>query len=85
MSEMVERVARTLCLRHYRDRFPQMADESIQRNVDGNWHLFTKEARTAIEAMREPTSKMVERGLDWADGWADAARQCWQVMIDAAL
>ena len=45
-------------------------------------------ARAAIEAMREPTSKMVEEGLNKPRGmmdWRAAVACSWRVMVDEAL
>lgn len=42
-------------------------------------------ARAAIEAMREPTRTMIERGSDQCDGSTSAAEGVWWNMIDAAL
>ena len=47
-----------------------------------------KMARAAIEAMREPTSKMVEEGLNKPKGmmdWRAAVACSWRVMVDEAL
>jgi len=84
MSEMVERVARA------------MADDAVAFGREHgcgpaqplHWSLYERQARAAIEAMREPTREMVAA--------CDAA--CWQpdnerlaigpvyrAMIDAAL
>lgn len=85
---MIERVARSLCARHYRDRYGKpSSDPHVQMNVDGNWHLFSEDARAAIEAMREPTDIMQSAGCqaiyhsdrDWR------ANAAYRAMLDAAL
>jgi predicted RNA methylase len=73
MSEMIDRVARELCLALYdKDTtFPMVAAQ--------------KAARAAIAAMREPTEAMIEGtnypNTTWDSGDADV----WRAMIDAAL
>lgn len=76
---MIERVARAL-------------DPDLWRVMDGGSHLPSSKclsllhARTAIEAMREPTAEMKaavrEAGGVQALAYANAA---WPTMIDAAL
>ena len=85
MSEMVERVARAI----YEDDFggPDRTptpwaerDEEFRETVRSN-------ARAAIQAMREPTSAMVEAAdsrRDPRNGWLGAI-SAWEAMIDAAL
>jgi hypothetical protein len=80
MGEMAERVARQL-----RTRGGLIAPDE----------MFTKLARAAIEAMREPTQAMADKGgdqFDWGpSGYYDAPQGSaypegvWRVMIDAAL
>lgn len=93
MSEMVTRVARAI--------WP--AVKGITLTEWENAHPLAKEvmlgkARAAIEAMREPTEKMIAEGdsaMDWDSSDAtgqwyvhyhdgDAAKS-WQAMIDEAL
>ena len=70
MNEMVERVARALHAMHgTKSPFKPYAD------------LYRDQARTAIEAMREPTDEMLE-ALNNCGGDTDAI---WTAMIDAAL
>lgn len=66
---MVERVARAIC-RH------AMGGES-------DWSNFVADARSAIEAMREPTDAMIIAGVHH-DNMGDMAGR-WMAMIDAAL
>lgn len=76
MSEMIERVAKA------------MAKADADNTA---WKLYVREARTAIEAMREPTDEMCQAYLDKdfaeADTWGSYAGpiQRWRAMIDAAL
>lgn len=88
MSEMVERVARAMCEKHYSERFgPSAENNHVKMNVDGNWHLFTGAARAAIEAMVEPTTWMLNEAVEIAveqDGNV-SGNEYWQRMIQAAL
>lgn len=61
MSEMIERVARALCILDGRN-----PDEiqNVSINFQGDeapitWKLYVKKAQTAIEAMMEPTEEMI--------------------------
>lgn len=82
---MIERVARALAKKE-RGKYPTPEG-------DESWGLWLGFARTAIDAMREPTETMIDAAHeDWAwgpgtnldDTDADATR-CWGTMIDAAL
>ena len=80
MSEMIERV---------------MAAIAVNLDVEPGGQLTREAARAAIEAMREPTPKMVESGkisvilLDDSEtsaaGPARNATWIWKEMIDEAL
>lgn len=72
---MIERVARALA----RANFPPASD----RDIDDMWDGWVVEAETAIKAMREPTTAMIEAG-EAVDGTVSAA-PVWAAMIDAAL
>lgn len=85
MSEMIERVARSL----WHDRFPDEhwlgLDEPTQEDYRGH-------ARAAIEAMRFSTDEMDDAGLEtgaFENGvfnvLPSAAGRVWTAMIDAAL
>ena len=83
MSDMVERVARALCLSRknvpnecYREGFKE-------EFVNKNWHLFVDDARAAINAMYEPTPNMVEEAA-CLDGQSTAVA-VWHAMIETAL
>lgn len=87
---MVERVARAICGDKQIDPYPftnafYVPTESMQQKA---WTWFVKDAKAAIEAMREPTEEMLKAVknaqiyLNMTDeGWKEAHR----VMIDAAL
>jgi len=82
-DNMVERVARSLAWDDIRDEVTRWLTPTTKADM---WvdPKFERAARAAIEAMREPTEKMlndakcfgVKRGL---------VRAKWQAMIDAAL
>lgn len=106
MSEMVERVARAMCRQHNLDGFGLDITEDdhitryVNNTVDKEWPKWSREARAAIEAMREPTDAMLDAACDGlvdpdgnpvdvdcsfrADLRADAKTE-WQDVIDAAL
>lgn len=86
---MVERVARALFIRDWEpqfayearhdpaDRWPDRADSDYYRNL----------ARTAIEAMRTPTTAMLDAGEYTSPNIVSPsfARELFTAMIDAAL
>lgn len=73
MSEMVERMARTLC----------------QLDCGQAWEQYEAGARAAIEVMREPTSDMVNdpmaRCYNIGPYGDKEVRRIYQAMIDKAL
>ena len=72
MTDMVERVARAICL--------------ANTQGDEMWQAFVPEARAALEAMREPTEGMVRAGRDEYYGVSPfSARFAWIKIVDAAL
>lgn len=91
-ESMIKRVARNICLAN------QM-DPDAKSHIDGNashWEDYIKDARAAIEAMREPTEAMdlalkmtmqPPSGFDHPDAIAefDLARAAYAAMIDEAL
>ena len=80
MSEMIERVARTLCMQLQIDE--GFSAESAARAATSNmWKNYRNAARMAIEAMREPTQAMLQ-ALNNCGGDTDAI---WPAMIDEAL
>lgn len=82
---MVERVARAIC-RATDLGSPDDWEEDRQGNRTYNWEVCIPSARAAIEAMREPTGKMVSAGVKH-ENWSDygAVRSIYGAMIDAAL
>lgn len=88
MSEMVERIARTLAARHYAKRFDKPeTDEHVLMNVNGNWQIFAGQVREVIELMREPTHQMIDAALDDYDrrGGKQGYTDSWNAMLGAAL
>ena len=77
MTEMVERVARALAAR----KCGLVKDPYGERLPDDLWQQCIPDARAAIEAMREPTDKMLDAGPPFP--YMD--KGVWQAMIDAAL
>jgi hypothetical protein len=96
MSEMVDRVARSL---YEQDHASEQWDESYAKyfawdgpNFKGQ-DYFRRIALTAIEAMRNPTKDMqkaveadavIQGGLDDCNQH-DIPDEAWRIMIDAAL
>ena len=85
MSEMIERVARALAK-------SDGADPDMVLDVDGEpmpvWRAtYWHPARAAIEAMREPTERMVGvgEGAFTPDGLTHPVILGWRAMIDEAL
>ena len=93
MSDMVERVAKTL----YETMYPQERNQHLPEWFvagDGCRDLFMRYARAAIAAMREPTEAMCKAAngqdaskfpLTPVDVQAVLTAKKWQAMIDAAL
>ena len=84
-SEMIERVARALCR--------EAGDDPDETDITGRggplWRLWIDAARSAIEAMMEPTNAMLKAGSAHhmygpGDPLPDAL-DAWRAMIDAAL
>jgi len=72
---MVERVAREIC-------------KNAGHVTDRHWQHYTNAARAAIEAMREPTERMIAAGAQRASGFASTGnRMCngYRAMIDKAI
>ncbi len=99
MSEMIERVARAICLDAGRMGDAQAVE---QQRVDRDWRNHIASARAAIEAMREPTKAQLEaaEGIvvgydDFATGdgniylgipgYPQKASEIWTALVDAAL
>lgn len=64
MTDKLEEVARAIC--KVRGHNPNMRVEEYGQSSHQywEWELFTKEAKAAIEAMREPTDEMKIAGID---------------------
>lgn len=89
MSEMVERVARAMCAETYGSCICRQT-----ANIAADCQGKSRIARAAIEAMREPTDKMISELCCCSLSWdsrdrtyihpADA-KAAWQDAIDEAL
>lgn len=81
MTDMIERVARALHDADWRTQYGTTHIDGTPRTwencMETEWWL--NQARTAIEAMREPSEAMIEAGRDEFDD------KVWKAMIDAAL
>jgi len=77
MSEMIEQVAKAIFDARYNHAGIPTPD------VNPPWSVCRAEARAAIQAMREPTVRMVAAG-SMADG-SVTAKEVWDYMIEAAL
>lgn len=89
MSEMVERVARTICREEHVLRFGRDAWRAgeLEAKVENFWRDHLPVARAAIEAMREPSAEMLE-AASLAVSDRDTGLMPYSVythMIDAAL
>ncbi len=86
MSEMIERVAAALWVAS--GTYPDSA-VGIRNMKPVVWPDFMKQARAAIEAMREPTAEMTgcsdEVHWDYSCHVCGGLKEGWQAMIDAAL
>lgn len=91
MNEMIEKVARALCVANCDN--PDEADFGfLSDSVKGYaWQGYIPQARAAIEAMREPLEWMIlqaDRKAEKVFGDRETnldPHGTWQVMIDAAL
>ncbi len=77
MSEMVERVARAMCMAD-----GEIPDFPSHTTNEPFWTYYCDMARVAIEAMREPTEAMRAAGYIVT---VDDETDVWQTMIDASL
>lgn len=94
MSEMVERVARALVVSKFGPEAEILFDSVPRefRDADKAQDMFTKrvaearrDARAAIEAMREPTDEMVHAGNCAKFNAFNPTANSFRAMIDAAL
>lgn len=87
---MIERVARVLCRFTWETQFGK---QDLDACVDQEWPNHTDAARLSIEAMREPTRKMLSAGGFYhitgagsvSESDMEIAKREWQSMIAAAL
>lgn len=83
MTDLIERVAKAL----WRDRHPEV--EPFPSEIDRI--TYEGHARSAIEAMREPTDAMCDIYVPGTPGFCDEPGDppehgdVWQAMIDKAL
>ena len=86
MSEMIEKVARAIAAEdiHLAAAFSGVGSVNAQHYER---KIAFQMARAAIEAMREPTEAMIDKGaVAEGDGnLAVEAQNIWQAMIDGAL
>jgi hypothetical protein len=87
MSELVVRVARAM--RALVLPAGTHLDQDWKSIGDGARRMYCRDAKTAIEAMREPTQAMLRKADavfdDRSYDRSDELREAWQAMIDAAL
>lgn len=82
MTDMIERLARTLCLDAGDN--PDSAAPAHPSSVQF-WQLYMPAARHFVEAMREPTPQMVNAAWDNAPIGQFDPDAAWRHMIDAIL
>ena len=86
--EMVERVARALARKTWKQQRSVDENRTADEYVDACWRLYAEDAATAIDALMEPTEAMLRAGD--RPGWDDSvtvglALEIWQAMLRAAL
>ncbi len=92
MNEMIERVARALCVARginpdHIGELPSEHGEAVSDHAFPQWRLHIKLARASIAAMREPLRKMANAAfheVGHVDDQEDL-ENCWKAMIDEAL
>lgn len=86
MNEMVDRVARALAANPALGDYDEVpVDEVFSRPRYAHLkQMYERQARAAIQAMRDPTEVMVRKGED-AMPFGGPMRQGYRAMIDAAL
>lgn len=92
MSEMIERVARAMCIAdgYNPDRDLGFYDPVTEKRLLAWQYRYPDRARAAIAAMREPTEAMCAAGIEKDDEleWLQQERaipQVYTAFIDAAL
>lgn len=82
MIDMVERVARAIARASNDD--PDGLTGSLLNEDERYWQHYVKQARAAIEAMREPTKDMRSAAAYYLGQTIDIS-ELYSAMIDAAL
>jgi hypothetical protein len=78
MGEMIERVAMAI----FRNGIGELVWSS---GSDEQHEAAFRQARAAIEAMREPTDEMMDAGREKTNWGPHGTDECWRAMIDATL
>lgn len=80
MSDMVEKVARAVCIALGHEPEEWAYSERVRERC-------RRIARAAMQAMREPTKAMLQAGRlnDSEDGASGNPESIWQAMVNAAL
>jgi hypothetical protein len=89
MSEMIERIAKTIFLEIMKNN--RELDWNVER-LESLQQQIIRRVRDVIEAMREPTEAMIEAGIAMSvagivvsRSWHGGVAEMWRKMIDAAL
>lgn len=86
--KMIEKVARAVCAAHDGND-PDKPTTGLPDGPDVPlWHDYRNFAIAALEAMREPTERMIAAGAQRASGFASTGnRMCngYRAMIDKAI
>jgi hypothetical protein len=94
MSEMIERVARALCVAEGKNpdedwtrQGPVVLDIALAPGKEQRWCTYVRQARAGIAAMRKPTEVMIAAGnkADATLNAGDPFEPIYEAMIDAAL
>lgn len=90
LSEMIERVARALCVADgldpdadWRRSDQSMLAVAIPEGEEQRWRTYASYARAAISALREPTKEMIRAAAQVEKPLL--YEKYWKAMIDAAL
>lgn len=78
MKPPLERAARALC---------ELAGNPPGATMNGKplWMDYLPEARAVIEAIREPSNRMVEHAFNHMEANGNHPRFAWEALIDALL
>jgi len=80
----LEEVARAMARR----RITAITVQALEQQVEKTWRGFEKDARAAVEALREPTLFVIEAEPDSEFDLGNSAARAkayWHAMIDAIL